>query len=233
MPKLSKETLTILKNFSAINPSLFFGTGHVIRTIDHQDAIFARAELDFEIPNDFAVADLAEFLRCLSHFVEPFITFKKDRMIITEGAVEGEKKRGKKTIDKKNTLEYHYSDPSVISYPNQDRIEMPSVDIQFRITTDDFTNITKVASGLKLDKLEFEGTGTKINLVARSSMRGSKPVFSRHIGETNRKFKAIVFLENFHVIPASYIVEVSAAGCLHFIGDKIEYWLAVEQGSSF
>lgn len=232
MHVISKETLEVLKNFASIEPSLYFPAGQVIRTIDSSDAIFARAEIDLNIPQDFAIADLNEFLRGLSNFETPAVVFKKDRLVITEGAEEEGKKR-KREVDYQNTYYYEYSDPDALEYPEQDRLDMATVDVVFEINDNDFKHITKAARSLKLDLLEFEGTGSRLNLVARSSQAGSRQVFSRNIGNTNRKFKGIVKLSNFKLIPATYKVELSSHGVIHFVSERLEYWMGLEHGSTF
>lgn len=233
MEILTKDTLEILKNFATINPALFFQAGRVLCTVDEAETIFARAEIDIKIPLDFAIHDLNEFLRGLSNFDTPGIIFEKERLVVLEAANGTDTKKRKKEIDDKNTYFYSYSDPSLVDALERDRIDMPTVDVSFDITENDFKTITKAARTLKLDLLEFEGTGKNLNLVARSSVRGSKQVFSRHIGKTNSVFRGILKLANFKIIPASYKIELSSEYMIHFISDKLEYWMSLEFESTF
>ena len=60
--KLSNETLTVLKNFSSINTGIFFKQGSVLSTVSPQKNILADAQISENIPQDFGIYDLNNFL---------------------------------------------------------------------------------------------------------------------------------------------------------------------------
>ena len=60
--KLSDKTLTLLKNFSSINQSILFKKGNSLRTISVMKNILAEASIDEDIPKDFGIYDLNQFL---------------------------------------------------------------------------------------------------------------------------------------------------------------------------
>ena len=63
--KLSDSTLSLLKNFSNINQSLLFKEGNSLRTISVMKNILAEATITEEIPKDFGIYDLNQFLNGL------------------------------------------------------------------------------------------------------------------------------------------------------------------------
>jgi len=82
--KISENTLSILKNFATINPSLSVKAGNVLSTISPQKTIFAKATIDDSFPKDFAVYEVSKFLGAMSLFGDPEIEFFDDHMKISE-----------------------------------------------------------------------------------------------------------------------------------------------------
>ena len=60
--KLSKSTLDILKNFKEINQSILFKQGNSLKTISVMKNILAEATIEEELPRDFGIYDLSQFL---------------------------------------------------------------------------------------------------------------------------------------------------------------------------
>ena len=60
--KLSKSTLDILKNFKEINQSILFKQGNSLKTISVMKNILAEATIEEELPKDFGIYDLSQFL---------------------------------------------------------------------------------------------------------------------------------------------------------------------------
>ena len=60
--KLSEKTLSLLKNFGSINQSILFKEGNKLRTISVMKNILAEAEIAEDIPQDFGIYDLNQFL---------------------------------------------------------------------------------------------------------------------------------------------------------------------------
>ena len=84
--KLSEKTVSLLKNFSSINQSLLFKKGNSLRTISLAKNILAEAELEDEIPQDFAIYDLNQFLNGLSLHQSPELDFQNEgHVVIREG----------------------------------------------------------------------------------------------------------------------------------------------------
>ena len=78
--KLSDSTLSLLKNFSTINQSILFKQGTKLRTISVMKNILAEATVSEELPKDFGIYDLGQFLNGLSLHNSPR-KYKEDESI--------------------------------------------------------------------------------------------------------------------------------------------------------
>ena len=76
--RLSYKTLMLLKNFSTINQSILFKQGNSLRTISVMKNILAEATIEEDIPKDFGVYDLNQFLNALSLHQKPELDFKNE-----------------------------------------------------------------------------------------------------------------------------------------------------------
>jgi len=84
--KLSEKTLSLLKNFGSINQSILFKEGNKLRTISVMKNILAEAEIAEDIPQDFGIYDLNQFLNGLSLHQSPELDFENHGyVVIREG----------------------------------------------------------------------------------------------------------------------------------------------------
>jgi len=77
--KLSDKTLTLLKNFSSINQSILFKEGNSLRTISVMKNILAEATIEEELPKDFGIYDLNQFLNGLNLHQNAELDFGNDK----------------------------------------------------------------------------------------------------------------------------------------------------------
>ena len=73
--KISKETLEVLKNFSAINPNLVICEGSKLSTIADAKNIMAAVNVSESFPKKVGIYDLNEFLSALSLIEDPEFEF--------------------------------------------------------------------------------------------------------------------------------------------------------------
>jgi hypothetical protein len=78
--KLSDKTLTLLKNFSSINQSILFKKGNSLRTISVMKNILAEATIEEELPKDFGIYDLNQFLNGLNLHQNAELDFVNDNL---------------------------------------------------------------------------------------------------------------------------------------------------------
>ena len=219
--KLSDKTILLLKNFSSINQSILFKQGRKLRTISVMKNILAEATIDEELPKDFGIYDLNQFLNGLSLHQSPELDFAKDEhVVIKEG-----KMRSK----------YFFADPSVIVSPPEKEITLPSEDVSFSLTSQQLEKLKKAASIYQLPDISAIGEGGVVKLVARDKKNDTSNDFSIVVGETDKEFIFNFKEENLKIIPGSYDVVVSSKLLSKFTAQNYEltYYIALEPDSTF
>ena len=219
--KLSDKTILLLKNFSSINQSILFKAGTKLRTMSVMKNILAEAPIDEELPKDFGIYDLNQFLNGLSLHQSPELDFAKDEhVVIKEG-----KMRSK----------YFFADPSVIVSPPEKEITLPSEDVSFSLASQQLEKLKKAASIYQLPDISAIGDGGVVKLVARDKKNDTSNDFSIVVGETDKQFVFNFKEENLKIIPGSYDVVVSSKLLSRFTAQNYEltYYIALEPDSTF
>ena len=219
--KLSDKTILLLKNFSSINQSILFKAGTKLRTMSVMKNILAEATIDEELPKDFGIYDLNQFLNGLSLHQSPELDFAKDEhVVIKEG-----KMRSK----------YFFADPSVIVSPPEKEITLPSEDVSFSLASQQLEKLKKAASIYQLPDISAIGDGGVVKLVARDKKNDTSNDFSIVVGETDKQFVFNFKEENLKIIPGSYDVVVSSKLLSRFTAQNYEltYYIALEPDSTF
>ena len=219
--KLSDKTILLLKNFSSINQSILFKQGNKLRTISVMKNILAEATISEDLPRDFGIYDLNQFLNGLSLHQSADLDFAKDEhVVIKEG-----KMRSK----------YFYADPSVIVSPPEKEITLPSEDVSFVITSQQLEKLKKAASIYQLPDISAIGEAGVVKLVARDKKNNTSNDFSIVVGETDKEFVFNFKEENLKIIPGSYDVVVSSKLLSKFTAQNYEltYYIALEPDSTF
>lgn len=218
--KLSTDTLSVLKNFSAINSGLFFREGKVISTVSQSKTVLAQVTVEEEFPKDFGIYDLNNFLSVLSLQKEaPELEFDDSHVIV-------------KFMGGRSKIKYRVTDKSMIYTPPDKQIVLPSVDVEFKLTKDDYEWIVRTASVLQSPNIAVEGVDGKLRLTSFDASNDSAHVNSIDIGETENKFKYIFKTENLNkIMPGTYNVEISSKGISHFKTESgaSEYWVSTEK----
>ena len=222
--KLSKHTLSMLKNFSDINMSIEIKEGNILRTVSVQKNILAQAELEDTFPQDFAIYELNRFLGAVSLFDDPEFRFNgKSANIGTT----------------RHSVDYVYCDPSMIVTPPENNITFPDPEVKFTLSQDALSQIMKASNVLGTPEIAIEGgphPNDVIRLMALDVNNDSTDTFKVVLEErSDNKFRFVFKTENMKMIPGNYDVEVSSKGISHFTlqGQKLEYWIATESTSSF
>lgn len=218
MMKISESTLDVLKNFSTINQSLAFKQGSVIRTVSEGKTILAQAKVPEAFPVDFAIYELNQFLGLASLFEQADFDFGDRQVTLKEGTAKAT---------------YTYADPSMITTPPEKNIELPSVEVQFKMNKSDYRAVLNGANQLGLPEVVVRGKDGVVQLVATDTKNPTTNEFSRVVGEHGGEFTFIFKTENMKFIPNDYQVEISSKGIAHFKSESVEYWVATEAGSRY
>jgi len=224
--KLSNETLSVLKNFGAINQGIMFKKGKTLKTVSSHKNILAEVDISEEIPTDFGVYDLNNFLTVVSlHKEDPSFEFDSQHVVIC-----GNKGRSK--------IKYRFCDPTMIVLPPEKQLQMPDPDISFDLTTEDFEWIMRAANVLSSPHIALDSDGSKIVLVTLDLQNDSAHTESLEMGDntTGTKYRMIFKTENLSkVLPGAYQVNISSKGIAHFKSKTrpLQYWVTTESGSKF
>jgi hypothetical protein len=214
--KLSNETLTVLKNFSSINQGIQFKQGTKLTTVSAGKTVLAQANLKDVFPQDFCVYDLNQFLSVHSLHKDSDLSFDDSNVIFKSG---------------RSSTKYRKTAKEMIVTPPEKDITLPSVDVSFTLSEEDYNNIMKVSSVLSSPHIAVESDGDAVQLVAFDAQDNSAHTNSIQVGEGNgKKYKIVFKTENIKMIPGSYVVEISFKGIGHFKNtkDDIQYWIAFE-----
>lgn len=216
--KIDTNTINVLKNFAKINPSIVVQEGNVLKTISPTKTIMAKAEVKTEFPTRFAIYNLDQLIALHSTFTDPDVEFNEKSLTLIE--------------DNRNS-HFTYADENTVTKAPDKTISLPSLDVTFKMTDKDLRDVEKAAGILGLPELAVVGDGESISLVATDSKNPTSNDFSIKIGETDKVFKALFKVENIKIIPGDYEVSISSKGISHFVGADVEYFIAVEQNSTF
>ena len=219
--KLSDKTLSVLKNFSTINQSILFKQGTKLRTISVMKNILAEATITEEIPTDFGIYDLSQFLNGLSLHQSPELDFANEgHVVIKEGRMRSK---------------YFFADPNVIITPPDKAIDLPSEDVSFELRTEQLDKLLKAAAVYQLPDLAVVGGEGVVKILVRDKKNDTSNDFSIVVGETDKEFSFNFKVENIKILPGTYDVIVSQKLLSRFVSKNhdLTYYIALEPDSTF
>jgi hypothetical protein len=221
--KISKETLEVLKNFSAINPNLVICEGNKLSTIADAKNIMATVDVPESFPKEIGIYDLNEFLSALSLIEDAECEFGESAILIKSNNA---------------SLTYRYADVSILTSP-QKQVSMPSADVEVNLTVDDINQIRRAGAALghPVVALVSNGGDDKIYLQVKDPNNKSANVFELEVGSGYEQIFDFQFLiANLKLIPGDYKVEVSSKLISHWEcvnSQSVEYWIALEKSSTY
>ena len=219
--KLSDKTLTLLKNFSSINQSILFKKGSSLKTISVMKNILAEATIEEDLPTDFGIYDLNQFLNGLGLHQNPDLDFENQgHVVIREG---------------KSRTKYFFADPQVIVTPPDKEITLPSEDVSFELSTSHLDKLLKAAAIYQLTDLAVVGADGVVKIVVRDKKNDTSNDFSIVVGETESTFSFNFKVENIKILPGTYDVVVSQKLLSRFTcrDYDLTYYIALEPDSTF
>lgn len=219
--KFSEQTLLLLKNFSSINQSILFKKGNQLRSISIMKNILAEATIEEDIPKDFGIYDLNQFLNGLNLHQSADLDFSQDGYVLIK---EG-----------KSQSKYFFSDPNVIVTPPDKSIVLPTQDVCFTLETRELDRLLKASSIYQLPDLSAVGENGVVKLVVRDKKNDTSNNFSLIVGETTETFCGNFKVENLRLLAGSYEVVISSKLISRFENTScdVRYWIALEPDSTF
>lgn len=222
---LSSDTLSILKNFGTINQGIYFKSGNILKTVSVHKNILAQAVIKEDIPCDFGIYDLNNFLSVIAlHKDEPTFEFDPKFAIIS-----GKGGRSK--------IRYRFCDPSMITTPPSKEIVVPSPEINFELTQEDFIWIMRAASVLSSPNIAVTSDGTKVYIETMNVEDDSANTDALEIADGNGStFKMTFKSANLiKILQGGYDVSIASRGISLFKNKDVNlcYWITTEAGSFY
>jgi len=219
--KLSDSTLSLLKNFSTINQSILFKQGTKLRTISVMKNILAEATISEELPKDFGIYDLGQFLNGLSLHNSPELDFQDNSYVVIK---EGRSKS-----------KYFFADANCIVTPPEKTLTLPSEDVAFDLSTDQLDKLLKAAAIYQLADLSVVGGDGVVKVLVRDKKNETSNDFSIIVGETDATFSFNFKVENIKILPGNYDVVCSKNNLSRFTSKNqdLTYFIALEPDSTF
>jgi len=222
--KLSNETLNIMKNFSEINQGMYFRKGQTLRTVSPQKSILAQAKITEDIPNDFGIYDMNNFLSVISAHADgvDIDIGDKSANIIGNGG--------------RSKINYRFCDSNMIVVAPEKDIVLNDPEISFNLSEEDYSWIKKISSVLQSPNIVIESDGNKVYMSTKDMANDSAHNEALEIGDGNgATYKMVFRTEYFKFIGGSYSVQISSKGIAHFknVNKDLQYWVTTESTSTF
>ena len=222
--KISKETLDVLKNFSAINPNLVISEGNKLSTIAEAKNIMASTTVAETFPKEIGIYDLNEFLSALSLIENADLEFGDESVVMKSST---------------SSITYRYADKSILTSPEKG-VNMPESEVVVNISADLISQIRKAggALGHPVVSISKASDSDKVVLQVKDPNNTSANVFEIDTGSTSDKseFDFQFLIANLKLIPGDYKVSVSSKLISHWEcinNNSVEYWIALEKNSTF
>jgi hypothetical protein len=218
--QLSKETLSLIRNFSSINGSLMIKSGNKLSTISEGKNVMAEAMIEETFPQDFAIYDLNEFMNVVSLFPSTDLDFNEKYVIVSEGG--------------DSRIKYFAAGEGIVK-PTPSTIKFPSPEISFELSSAQLAMIQKVSSALKTSDVSVVGDGSRIRVAVSDKKNDTSNAYDTLVGTTTQEFRANFKIENIKVMPGDYEVSISKKKISRFKNKNCEltYYIAVESDSTF
>jgi hypothetical protein len=222
--KVSNVTQAILKNFASINSNIVINAGSELKTIAEAKNVLAKVTVEESFDTPFGIYDLNEFLGVMAMFDDPELTVADDALSI-------------KISQGRRSVKYFFSAPDILTSPSKD-IVMPSAEVTFTLTADDFSQLRKAAATLGVSDVQVTKNDTGVTLIVTDVKDSTANTFSLDVEATSvcdEDFKFNFNIGNFKFVAGDYEVVISSKLISHFknLNAPVEYWVALEKNSTF
>jgi len=218
--KLSKATIEILRNFSAINANILIKKGNKLSTLAVAKNIMAEVEVEETFDKEVGIFNLPELLGVIQMMGDPDITLNDKYMGLSVG---------------KTKMKYVYADQSILTFPQKD-IKMPSIDVEFDLTSTQLMMIQKAAAALGVQDVAVIGDGEKLVIQVTDKKNDGSNQYTIDLETESKKVFTVFFkIENFKHVSDDYAVSISTKNISKFVGSSVgvTYYVAVEADSTW
>lgn len=221
MITLSNDTLSVLKNFSTINPNVVLKPGQKIKTISDAKNILAVASVAEDFPHDMGIYDLNEFLSVFSIVQDGKVEFTENSAKITNG---------------KSHVKYFFAEPSILTTPQKD-ITMPDCEVNLTLTKSILDQMRKAASVLGHTEMAIVGSSDGIKLSILDSKDSTSNTYEMEISSEaqEKEYEFILNISNLKLMDGDYEVGISSKLISNWKNTTkpVEYFIALEKNSKY
>jgi len=219
---LSKETLSILKNFASLNSNILVKPGNVLRTITPSKNGMAEAKVSESFDTEFGIWDLNKFLGVISLFNNPNFEFHDKYVIISGGGSQ--------------KVKYYYSEPKLLTTPTKN-VNMPDSVVSATLSGTDFTQIQKASAVMQLPDLSFVNKNGSIVAAVTDLKDPTSNNYEVEVGDYdgNADFKFNFQIQNIKLLAGDYDINFAKNTVAEFsnVNTDLVYWFAMESGSTY
>ncbi len=183
--------------------------------------ILGEAVISENFEREVAIYDLNQFLNCLSLIPGGEVHLGPNSITIT---------------DSKNSIDYRYSDPSVIAAPPNRELTLPSEDVCVVLTEENLEKVKKAAAVLQIPDVALVGEEDgQIYLTVSDKKNSGSNSYSICVGGTDALFQFNLKVENLKLISGDYDVVISKGNLTKFTNHStnVQYFIALEPDSTY
>ena len=215
--KLSDKTLAVLKNFASINGGVVLHSGKKQKTISPEKSILVEATLDDDLPEEFGIYDLNQFLGNVTTMKNPELTFTKECVTMSDSD--------------EFALTYLSASANLIISPPEKELVLKNVDCSFTLTNAVLQKLLKIATMNGLPNLSVVGANGELRLKIHEKANDTSNHGSVKIGDySGPDFTATFKTENLKLLPDDYTAEIQNGAFAKFVNvnGNLKYFIALE-----
>ncbi len=220
---ISNDTLSVLRNFSSINPNVVLKPGQEVKTISEAKNILAVADIGEDFPTEMGIYDLNEFLSVVNLVNKPQLNFGDNHVDIVGG---------------NSKVKYFFSDSSILTTPQKD-ITMPDCEVEVSFTDDTLSQIRKAASALGHSEMSITATDDGVNIKVFDSKDSSANIYNIQLandaGYKEGQFEFVINISNLKLLDGDYEVKISSKLISEWKNTTkpVRYYIALEKNSNY
>ena len=220
---ISNDTLSVLRNFSSINPNVVLKPGQEVKTISEAKNILAVADIGEDFPTEMGIYDLNEFLSVVNLVDKPQLNFGDNYVDIVGG---------------NSKVKYFFSDSSILTTPQKD-ITMPDCEVEVSFTDDTLSQIRKAASALGHSEMSITATDDGVNIKVFDSKDSSANIYNIQLandaGYKEGQFEFVINISNLKLLDGDYVVKISSKLISEWKNTTkpVRYYIALEKNSNY
>ena len=220
---ISNDTLSVLRNFSSINPNVVLKPGQEVKTISEAKNILAVADITEDFPTEMGIYDLNEFLSVVNLVNDPQLNFGDNHVDVVGG---------------NSKVKYFFSDSSILTTPQKD-ITMPDCEVTVSFTDDILSQIRKAASALGHSEMSISATEDGVNIKVFDSKDSSANIYNIQLandaGYKEGQFDFVININNLKLLDGDYEVNISSKLISEWKNTTkpVRYYIALEKNSNY